>query len=596
MIDEIGTVKSGTVLRRGLAVSPELRAGIALTIAMALVIAVGRLAVPILVQQIIDRGIDGPHGFRPGFVYGACALGAGVVLSVMVLARATYLRLIRNAEATLLGLRVRTFAHILRLSIAHHGDTRRGVLTARVTSDIEALAQFTQWGAISWVVNGSIILGSLVAMAVYSWQLTLIVVCVYLPLLPVLRHIQRRQLVAYDRVRSRVAHTLGLTSEAVTGAAVVRAYGYRRPMRRRLHQAVDDQCREQISAYRYFAFLMPITDWFGATAMALVVGAGVWWGDAWGLSSGRLVAFLFLVNLLLNPIAELGEVLDQTQTALAAWWKVITVLDTPIDVREPEPGVLLPEGPLGVAVESLSFAYGDGPEVLHDIDLRIEPGEQVAIVGETGSGKTTFGKLLVRLADPTAGRVVVGGHDLRDVAAGSRHAAIRMVPQDGFLFDTSIRENVRAGRTDATDADIDASFERLGLDWWVGRLPKGLETEVGERGDALSVGERQLVSLVRADIANPSLLVLDEATSAIDPETELALNDALARLAQGRTTITIAHRLSTAERAGRVLVFDKGRVVEDGSHDQLVAQGGIYAGLYRSWLGNTTMRPSEAAR
>lgn len=416
-------VKALTVLRRGLALSPELRRGLVLTVVMALTMAIGRLTVPILVQQIIDKGIESDEGFRPGFVYGACAVAALVVLGVMVLARFTYLRLMRNAEAALLGMRVRAFAHIHQLSLADHNESRKGVLTARVTSDIESLAQFMQWGAISWIVNGAVIFGTLLAMAVYAWPLMLIVIGVYVPLVPVLRHIQRNQLHSYGRVRNRVAATLGLTSEAVTGAAVLRAYGYTEPTRRRLHRAVDDQCAEQISAYRWFAYLMPITDLFGVAAMALAIGTGVRFGDDLGLTAGTMIAFVFLVNLVLNPVTELGEVLDQTQTALAAWAKVIGVLDTPIDVVDPDPGRPLPSGPLPVRAEAARFSYRTGGVVLHDVDVEIPAGAHVAVVGETGSGKTTFARLLVRLADPTGGTVFVGDVDLREWPA--RTAAVR---------------------------------------------------------------------------------------------------------------------------------------------------------------------------
>jgi ATP-binding cassette subfamily B protein len=588
---EHGEAKALTVLRRGLATSPELRAGVKLTVVMALVMAVGRLTVPILIQQIIDRGLDDGAGFRPGFVYGACAIAAVVVLGVMFLARLTYLRLVRNAEAALLALRVRAFAHIHQLSLADHNDTRRGVLTARVTSDIESLAQFMQWGAIAWIVNGAIVVGTMIAMAIYAWPLLIIVAAVYIPLLPVLRHIQRSQLSAYERVRTRVATTLGLTSEAVSGAAVVRAYGYTDATRRRLRGAVDDQYREQVRAYRWFAYLMPITDLFGVVAMSLVVGLGVWFGDDLGLTAGSLIAFVFLVNLVLNPVTELGEILDQTQTALAAWWKVLVVLDTPLEIVDPVDGALLGPGSLSVRVHALRFSYRTGGVVLHGVDVEIPAGSHVAVVGETGSGKTTFARLLVRLADPTGGRVEVDGIDLRLVDGAARRGRMRMVPQDGFLFDTTVRENIRAGRPDATDADVDGAIDRLGLRWWVDSMPLGLDTPVGERGDGLSVGERQLVSLARAQIADAGLLVLDEATSAVDPETELAVSDALERLSAGRTTVTIAHRLSTAERADRVLVFDQGRLVEDGPHAELAVAGNTYARLYQSWLGNTTSVP-----
>jgi putative ABC transport system ATP-binding protein len=296
-------------------------------------------------------------------------------------------------------------------------------------------------------------------------------------------------------------------------------------------------------------------------------------------------AFLFLADLFLHPFTDLPEVYSETQTAISGWRKILALLELPVEVAEPSPGVTLPAAALDVRTEGVSYAYGHGPEVLNDVSLEVPAGAHVAIVGETGAGKTTFVKLLTRLADPARGRILIGGVDLRNVRRESRQAAIRMVPQDGFLFDLTIRENVRAGREGASDRDAEAAFEELGLGEWLASMPNGLDTRVGERGEALSVGERQLVSLARAQVGDPGLLVLDEATSAVDPAMERRISPALRRLSAGRTSITIAHRLSTAESAETIFVFDRGRVVERGRHDDLVAADGVYAGLYRSWLG-----------
>ncbi|MFL6205690.1 MAG: ABC transporter ATP-binding protein [Acidimicrobiales bacterium] len=575
------------VLRRGLRVTPELRQGLLLTVALAVLTAAGKLAIPILIQQILGRGVLGDDGYRPGFVAAACAFAAVLTVILYAISRATFLRLVRAAEASLLGLRVRTFEHIHRLSLADHVDQRRGALVSRVTSDVETMAQFTEWGAVAWIVDTVLIVATVAVMLVYSWQLAIVSVVVFLPLLPALRSLQRRQLAAYDDVRTAVGGTLSEVSELVTGAAVVQAYGLQHRSRRRLDDAITTQYRAQMGAAKWFAVMFPLADLFGALTLASVMAVGVIRGPDWGLGLPELVAFLFLVNLLLLPIAELSEILDQTQIAIAGWRKILGVLATPIDVVEPERGVVLPAGALPVDLDDVWFSYRSGGQVLRGIDLHLPAGASVAVVGETGSGKTTIAKLLCRLADPTSGAVRVGGEDLATVDPSSRRAAIRMVPQDGFLFDTTIGENVRVGRADATDDEVRTAFRSLGLTGWLDDVPGGLHAPAGERGTNLSVGERQLVALARAQLGDPGLLILDEATSSVDPETEQALTEALERLSQGRTVVSIAHRLSTAERADLVVVVDRGEIVERGTHAELVGAGGTYAGLYASWLGNT---------
>ena len=585
--DETPSIGALAVMRRGIKVSPELRAGLAITVVMALTAAVGRLIVPILVQLVLDNGVLSDDGYDGAYVWTVSLAALAVVLLVAAASRVALIRLVDMAETVLMNLRVRVFEHIHHLSLADHTESRRGVLVARVTSDVETLARFTQWGLISWIIDTAIIVGTIAVMLWYSWPLTLLVLVIHVPLVPFLRWVQRSQFVSYGKVRSRVAETLGHVSEAVTGAQVIRAYGYGEPVRERLDDAIERQFAQQQRSQVWFACMLPVVDVVSSISLAVAVGIGVWYGDDLGLEVGELVAFLFLVNLLLQPIAQLGEVLDQTQTALAGWWKVLRVLDVPVEVAEPSEGVAPPAGPLEVELDGIGFSYRTGPPVLRDVSFTIPAESVVAVVGETGSGKTTCARLLTRLADPTEGVVRVGGVDLREVDPDARRAAIRMVPQDGFLFDVSIRDNIAYGREGTTTAEVERAIDVLGLRGWIETLPDGLDTVVGERGGRLSVGERQLVALARAQVADPGLLVLDEATSAVDPETEEALAAALDRLAGGRTMISIAHRLSTAERADLVIVFDKGRVAQMGPHEDLVAVPGIYQTLYESWLGNT---------
>ena len=352
--DETPSIGALAVMKRGIKVSPELRAGLAITVVMALTAAVGRLIVPILVQLVLDNGVLSDDGYDGAYVWTVSMAALAVVLLVAAASRVALIRLVDMAETVLMNLRVRVFEHIHRLSLADHTESRRGVLVARVTSDVETLARFTQWGLISWIIDTAIIVGTIAVMLWYSWLLTLLVLVIHVPLVPFLRWVQRSQFVSYGKVRSRVAETLGHVSEAVTGAQVIRAYGYGEPVRERLDDAIERQFAQQQRSQVWFACMLPVVDVVSSISLAVAVGIGVWYRDDLGLEVGELVAFLFLVNLLLQPIAQLGEVLDQTQTALAGWWKVLRVLDVPVEVVEPSEGGAA-GGPLEVELDGIGF-------------------------------------------------------------------------------------------------------------------------------------------------------------------------------------------------------------------------------------------------
>jgi ATP-binding cassette subfamily B protein len=571
-------------LRRGLAISPEFRAGLPVTLLLAAVATGGRVLVPVAVQQTVDGGLLGAGGPDPGRVR-ASVLLAGV--AVLVTAGAAYLlnvRLFRTTEGGLASLRVRAFRHVHDLSVLTQNAERRGSLVSRVTSDVDTISTFMQWGGLLVIVSAGQLLVATVLMAVYSWQLTLLVWASFLPLFLLLRTFQRRVSAAYGLVRERVGDMLGAVSESVVGAATVRAYAVEGRTGERIDGAIERHRSAATRAQGLIALTFSTGEVVAGIANAAVIAVGVLLGIDGELTLGELLAFLFLVTLFVGPVQIGTEVLNEAQNAIAGWRRVLDVIDTPADVADPgDGGVVLPRGPIDVRFERVSFAYPGGPTVLYDVDLTLAPRSRVAVVGETGSGKTTFAKLLTRLMDPVAGRVLVDEVDLRQVRFASLRARIVMVPQDGFLFEGTIAENVRFGRPGTSDDDIVLALTELGLADWLEGLPHGLHTQVGQRGEQLSAGERQLVALARAYLADPDLLVLDEATSAVDPATEVRIARALEGLTRGRTALTIAHRLSTAEAADEVIVFDAGRVVERGRHRDLVDAGGVYSRLHLSW-------------
>lgn len=576
-------------LGRAARIAPALSRGVGVTAVLALVGTAGHLLVPLTVQQLVDRALEGGALVRDEvLLVGAVAVVAAVVAGFASW-RAMF-RLVRAAAEGLAQLRTTAFRHLHRLSVVESDGDRRGALVARVTSDVETITQFVEWGGVGILVGVAQVLLVFVVMVVLDPVLAGLVVAaalVYAVLLAVFQRVLGR---AHDGVRARNAETLAAMGEVVAGLPVVRAHGAEERARERAGAALDAQFRAEFRVGRLGAVLFSSAEVFAAAVTAGVVVVGVVTGAGGRLSPGTLVAFLFLVALFIEPVQMLVEILDHAQSAGAGIRRILAVLDTPSDLAEPAAPVALPAGPLGVRLEGVAFAYPGGPRVLHDLDVAVAPGERLAVVGRTGSGKSTFVRLVTRLVDPSEGRVLVGGVPLPDVARDDLRRRVAYVPQDGFLFETSVGANV-AYAVPGVGADrVRAAFDELGLGDWVDGLPDGLDSEVGERGRRLSAGERQLVALTRAWLVDPDLLVLDEATSAVDAALEVRLRRAIEQVTAGRTSLTVAHRLSTAEAAERVLVFADGRLVEDGPHAVLLAAGGAYAALHADWEAGTADR------
>jgi ATP-binding cassette, subfamily B, bacterial len=588
-LDHADAAGGGSTMREGLRVSPELKQGWFVTLLLALAMTGGRVVIPIAVQQTIDNGLTGPGGPNLAYVIWMSLLCLVGVLVTGFASYVTTVRLARNSERGLATLRIKAFRHVHDLPVLTQNTERRGALVSRVTSDVDTVSQFLQFGGFIFLVSIGQMLLATVVMFVYSWQLALVVLVAFFPLFASLRFLQRKMSAAYGVVRSKVGEMLSAIAEPVVGAQVVRSYAIERRTQARIDAAIDDYRRASTRAQTWTAGTFSIGGLTAGFANAGVLAVGLLLGLDGQATLGEVLAFMFLVALFSDPVQIATQVLTDAQSAFAGWRRVLGVIATPADVADPgDAGVVQRRGPIAVEFRDVDFAYPDGDLVLHKVTVRIEPQTRIAVVGETGSGKTTFAKLLTRLMDPTAGLVLLDGDDARRISFASLRERVVMVPQEGYLFDASLAENVRFGRPGVTDAELRTAFADLGLTDWLESLPDGLESPVGQRGESLSAGERQLVALVRAYVADPDLLVLDEATSAVDPGTEVRINAALERLMAGRTSVTIAHRLSTAEAADEVLVFDDGRLVERAPHAVLVAAGGPYSRLHASWIAQRT--------
>ncbi len=545
------------------------------------------VAGPLIVRYAIDNGLSqgevGPLNI---------AIVAYLVVAVVAyaVARLQIMSIGRIGEGFLRDLRVRVFDHLQSLSLGFFEKEKAGVLVSRMTSDIDSMAELVQFGLLQFVSNGLLLVLTLGLLLALSWQLT--VVCmVAVPIVVVASvKFQRDSNKAYLTIRDRIGHNLSTLQEGITGVRVIQAFAREQAVGERFAESNQSLYDAHMDSVRISVWYLPLVEFAGVATTAAVVGIGGWLVHQGEVSLGTVVAFVLLLTNLFEPVQQLSQLFNTVQASGASLNKLFGLLDTKPQIGERRGAVDLP--PHGeVHVSEVSFTYGTGEPaadgwVLRDVDLTIAPGERLALVGPTGAGKSTLAKLVARMYDPQLGTISFGGVDLRDATLASLRNRIVVVPQEGFLFSGTIRDNVRIARAGASDADVDAALAVVGADERFGLLPDGFDTEVRERGSRLSAGERQLVSLARAALADPAVLVLDEATSSLDPGTEAMVELAMDRLMAGRTVVVIAHRLSTAERADRVGVVDHHALVELGSHDELLALGGRYADLYGSWAGS----------
>lgn len=576
-----------TTLRRVAAVAPPYVEGLVVTTLLAIAGSAALLAGPIVVQRLIDDELVGGGGVRDLDLDRVLWLGGFALLAGLAGAAANRLGVERMLTATAEGtahLRVRTLDHLHGLRMDLLQSERRGALVSRVTGDLDIVTEFMGWGGVGFIVGLVRVLAALVCITVVAWQIGLAVLPVLVGYAFALRASQRVLERAHDQVRERVADSLGAVGEVVAGLPTLRVHGAEGRAATRVDEAVEAQFRAEFRVSTLGAVLFSSAELFAAALTMVAVAVGVLTA---GTSVGAIVACLFLVALLIDPVQTMVETIHEAQAAMAGLRRVLHVLDQP-RVDGERSGRDLPPGPLGIEVRDLHHRYDDGPAVLSGVTMAVPPRSHVAVVGETGSGKTTLVRLLGRLLEPPPGSVLLGGVPVDEVATGHLRARVAHVPQEVFLFDASLRENLRYGAPDADDATLLATLDGLGLRTWVATLGAGLDTPLGERGARLSAGERQLVALARAALVDPDLLLLDEATSAVDPELDVRLRRAIEAVGADCTTVTVAHRLSTAETADLVLVFDRGRLVEQGTHTELLARGGRYARLHADWVVGTT--------
>jgi ABC-type multidrug transport system fused ATPase/permease subunit len=550
-----------------------------LTVLLMLLVTVTGLAGPALAQVGID------HGIRPRDET-VLLIVVGVFVAVGLLGwLAGYFQTYLSSwvgERVLLDLRTRTFQHLMGLEVGYHERVPTGRTVSRLTSDIEALDQLVTEGITSLVVNGLSLFGVIGILFVYDWKLALLSFAIFPILIAGTAAFRVLATRAYRRTREKVANVLAYLAENIAGIRVVQGFGRQGPAAAEFRRVNAEYREANMRTVRLAGIYFPGVEFLAALGTALILwfgGRRVLDGD---LTIGVMVAFVGYLSSFFDPIQQLSQLYNTFQSAMAALEKILGVLETGPQLTDSPGATPLPADRGDVALEGVTFGYGGDP-VIHDVSLRFAAGETVALVGATGAGKSTLAKLVARFYDPDQGVVRLDGRDLRTVTQASLRAQLGIVPQEGFLFSGTVSENLRFGRPDATDGDLREACRAVGALGFIEALPDGFDTEIQERGARLSAGQRQLLSFARALVADPRLLILDEATSSVDLRTEARIERALSTLLAGRTAIVIAHRLSTIRRADRIVVLEGGRVIEQGTHDGLLAAGGRYAGLYGDW-------------
>jgi ATP-binding cassette, subfamily B, bacterial len=539
------------------------------------------LAMPYLVKVAIDQGIV-PKDLG---VINRVALAYLVLAGVQFLAGRLEIETVaRVGQRVLFAVRTKLFRHLQTLSLDFYERERTGRLVARMTADIDAMSDLVTDGLVTLVTALITMVGVAVILVFMDWQLALATLVVAPLIALAARSWRGWSGDAYRQVRETHSVVTVQLQEALSGVRAIQAFRRERATAARLEEANH---AERVAHWRTIglaSFFFPGIEFLGTAATVVVLGVGgrrVLGGD---LEIGVLAAFLLYLRSLFDPVQQLSELYDSFQSATAGAERVGAVLAEQPSVREAPDPVPLPDPRGDVRLEDVCFAYDQGPPVLHDVDLQVDAGTTLALIGPTGAGKSTVAKLIARFYDPLGGRITLDGVDLRQVRLADLRQAMGYVPQEGFLFSGTVLDNIRFGRPDATRAQVEAAARAVGADQVIAGLPDGYDTQVGERGALLAAGEKQLVAFARAWIADPALLILDEATSNLDAASEARITDALHRLRSGRTTIIIAHRLTTVAQADQIAVVSDGRIVESGTPAELRARGGRFADLFTRWL------------